>query len=112
MAMSKRELDGAMKVEYLEQVRAMLAAAGEEVLRVGSNEIAFPIVDAAGNEKWMVVTFKIPTGSRDGDEYDGYSSMANDYEMKLRKKQEQAQERARKAEANKTKKAKKKQEKA
>ena len=107
MAMSKRELDGAMKVEYLEQVRAMLSAAGEEVLRVGSNEIAFPIVDAAGNEKWMVVTFKVPTGSRDGDEYDGYS-MAHDYEMKLRKKQEQA----RKAEANKAKRAKKEQEKA
>lgn len=111
MAMSKRELDGAMKVEYLEQVRAMLAAAGEEVLRVGSNEIAFPIVDTAGNEKWMVVTFKIPTGSRDGDEYDGYS-MANDYEMKLRKKQEQALEKERKAEANRAKRAKKKQEKA
>ena len=31
MAMSKRELDGAMKVEYLERVCAMLAAAGEEV---------------------------------------------------------------------------------
>lgn len=108
MAMSKRELDGAMKVEYLEQVRAMLAAAGEEVLRVGSNEIAFPIVDAAGNEKWMVVTFKVPTGSRDGDEYDGYS-MAHDYEMKLRKKQEQAQEKARKAEANKAKRMKEEQ---
>ena len=103
MAMNVREMDNALKVEYLEQVRAMLAEDGEDIQRVGSNEIAFPIVDAAGNEKWMVVKFTIPTGSRDGDAYDGYA-MAEDYQMKLREKAEKKKERERKTAEHKAKK--------
>lgn len=103
MTMNVREMDNALKVEYLEQVRAMFTEAGEDVQRVGNNEIAFPIVDAAGNEKWMVVKFTIPTGSRDGDAYDGYA-MAEDYQMKLRAKEDKKKEQARKSAERKAKK--------
>jgi hypothetical protein len=36
-----------------------------------------------------VLTFKVPTGERGGDAYDGYS-MAEDYQMKLAEKAEKA----------------------
>ena len=103
MAMNVRDMDNTLKVEYLEQVRAMFSEAGEDVQRVGSNEIAFPIVDAAGNEKWMIVKFTIPTGSRDGDAYDGYA-MAEDYQIKLRAKEDKKRERERKTAERKAKK--------
>lgn len=65
----------------------------EQVLRVGSNEIAFPIVDSEGNEDFIVITVKIPTGANKGTEpYDGYS-MAEEYEIKCRQKAELAAKR-------------------
>ena len=83
--LTRKQLDEAIKLRFLEGVAEHLENCGEEVLRVGSNELALPVVDADGNERWLVVTFKVPTGSRDGDPYDGYS-MKEDYEMKLAEK--------------------------
>jgi hypothetical protein len=68
-------------------VSEALADRGEEVLRVGSNELALPCIDGEGNEKFIVVTIKVPTGTRDGDAYDGYS-VAEDYAIKCRNKAE------------------------
>ena len=87
MAKTAKVLNEEIKGRFLEGVSEHLTNAGEEVLRVGSNEIALPVVDEDGNEKWLVLTFKVPTGSRDGDAYDGYS-MAEDYQMKLKEKAE------------------------
>lgn len=93
--LTRKQLDEAIKVRFLEDVTEYLSNAGEEVLRVGSNEIALPVVDAEGGERWLVLTFKVPTGSREGEEYDGYS-MKEDYEMKLAKKAAKAEEAAKK----------------
>lgn len=93
--LTRKQLDEAIKRRFLESVTEHLSNAGEEVLRVGSNEIALPVVDSEGEERWLVLTFKVPTGSRDGEEYDGYS-MKEDYEMKLAEKAAKAEEAARK----------------
>ena len=103
--LTRKQLDEEIKVRFLEGVSEHLESVGEEVLRVGSNELALPVVDADGNERWLVVTFKVPTGSRDGDAYDGYS-MKEDYEMKLAEKAAKAEAKAAKAEKDKTKRAK------
>jgi hypothetical protein len=62
-------------------------------MRTGTGEIAFPVVDEEGEDNWVVITVKIPTGSRDGDAYDGYS-MAEDYAMNVAKKETKAKEAA------------------
>ena len=102
--LTRKQLDEEIKVRFLEGVSEHLENAGEEVLRVGSNEIALPVVDTNGEERWLVVTFKVPTGSRDGDAYDGYS-MAEEYAIKVRQQAEKAEkakaEKARKAEKDK-----------
>ena len=60
----------------------------EDLLRVGSNEIAFPIVDSEGNEDFIVLKVTIPIGANKGTEsYDGYS-MAEDYAIKVKSKAE------------------------
>lgn len=86
---SKKSLHDALRAKYIERVSKFLADAGEEVLVTGSNEIALPCVDSGGNDEFIVLTFKVPTGSRDGDAYDGYS-MAEDFKMKSAEKAEKA----------------------
>lgn len=104
MATSKKNLHDTLRAQYMERVSKFLADAGEEVLVTGSNEIALPCVDSEGNDEFIVLTFKIPTGSRDGDAYDGYS-MAEDYHMKCSEKAEKAkvaaEKKAKKIEADK-----------
>ena len=97
-------LNEEIKVRYLEGINAHLEGCGEEVLRVGSNELAIPVVDEDGNEKWLVLVFKVPTGSRDGDAYDGYA-MAEEYQMKLADRAARAEAKAKKAEKDKAKRA-------
>ena len=92
MAKSRKALREEMKEYYIRKLTEFFKAE-EEVLRVGSNEIAFPIVDAEGNEDFLVITAKIPTGANKGTEpYDGYS-MAEEYEIKCRQKAELAAKR-------------------
>lgn len=89
MATSNKVLNDGLREKFLGIVSEALTDKGEEVLRVGSNELALPCIDSEGNEKFIVVTIKVPTGSRDGDAYDGYS-MAEDYAIKCRNKAETA----------------------
>lgn len=102
MAKTAKVLNEEIKVRFLDGVAEHLTNVGEEVLRTGSNEIALPVLDEDGNEKWLVLTFKVPTGSRDGDAYDGYS-MAEDYKMKCEEKEAKAKAKAEKAEKDKAK---------
>ena len=107
MAKTQKVLNDEIKARFLDGVAEHLSNVGEEVLRTGSNEIALPVLDEDGNEKWLVVTFKVPTGSRDGDAYDGYS-MAEDYQMKCAEKVAKAEAKKAKAEKDKAKRAKSK----
>ena len=91
--MSKKATNDALRLMYTTKLVEALTALGEEVLRVGSNEIAIPVVDAEGEDNFVTFTVKVPTGSRDGDAYDGYS-MAQDYSMKLEEKKVKAEKAA------------------
>jgi len=90
--MSKKSAD-ALRAEYVEILSKLLAERDEDVQRTKSNEIAIPVVDNEGMEQWIIFTVKVPTGSRDGDIYDGYSE-AEEYAMKMAEKAEKAKEAA------------------
>ena len=98
MAKTKAQLHEGIRSKYMEAIAKLLTEQGEEVLRTNSNEIAIPTLDEDGNEEFLVLVFKVPTGSRDGDAYDGYS-MAEDYQMKCEAKAEKAEEAKAKKEA-------------
>lgn len=90
MAISRKNERELIRNAYLTRIMDYLESNGEEVLRVKSNEIAIPVVGCEGNEDFLVITFKVPTGANKGaDPYDGYSE-AEDYEMKLKEKAEKA----------------------
>ena len=85
-----------VKAVYVADLAAYFEEKGEEVLQVKSNELAIPVVDAEGNEDFIVLTVKIPTGANKGTEpYDGYA-MAQEYEMKQVEKAAKAKEAAEK----------------
>lgn len=98
MAKTAKQIKEEIKAKYLEDLIFFFEEGDEDVLRVGSNEIAFPIVDENGDEHFLVVTLKIPTGTRDGDPYDGYG-LAEDYQMKQEEKKRKAIEAQKKKEA-------------
>lgn len=92
---SKKVLREEIKARYFEAVAAVFTSDGLEALKVGSAEMAIPVLDKNGDEEWLVVTLKVPTGSRDGEAYDGYA-MAQDYAMKQEAKAAKAKEAAEK----------------
>lgn len=99
MGVSRKQLREQVKAVYMEKLIGFFKES-EDVLRVGSNEIAFPVVDSEGNEDFIVLTCKIPTGANKGTEpYDGYA-MAETYELKLK---ENAEKKAKAEEAKKRK---------
>ena len=73
MAKTKKALHEEIRQKFMAMLADYLTEQGEEVLRTKSNEIAIPTLDTEGNDEWCVITFKVPTGSRDdGEAYDGY----------------------------------------
>lgn len=90
MADNKKQYREAVRAEYMDKVKNFLENNKDEVLQVGSNEFAIPVVRADGEEDYIVLTFKMPTGSRDGDGYDGYA-LAEDYAFKCAEKQKKAE---------------------
>jgi hypothetical protein len=90
MAKTKKQLHEGIRNSFMARVVEFLTNEGEEVLRAKSNEIAIPCVDEEGNDEWCVITFKVPTGSRDdGEAYDGYG-MAQQYADHLAEQAEKA----------------------
>lgn len=101
MTVSRKIEREIIRKEYTEKVMELFGST-EEVMQVKSNEIAFPVVGCEGNEDFVVIVVKVPTGANKGTEpYDGYS-MAEDYARKVAedkakaKKKEEEKERKRK----------------
>lgn len=96
MAKTKKQLHEGIRQKFMTLVKEYLESMGEEVLRVKSNEVAIPTLDEDGNEEFIVLTFKVPTGSRDdGEAYDGYG-IAEQYAESVIAKEEKAKAEAEK----------------
>ena len=85
MAISNRMANEMLREGYLKALTSYLEKE-EEVLRVKSNEIAVPVIDCNGEEKFIVITVKVPTGANKGLEpYNAYEE-AEDYAHKVAEK--------------------------
>ena len=100
MATSKKVSHENLRQKYLDILIDFLSTKkdengeddGEEVLRVGSNVIAFPVVDENGEDEFIEITVKVPLGTKD-EAYDGYARQ-EEYLMKEKEKKEKAKEKA------------------
>lgn len=92
MAVSRKVEREFLRENYLNNIITYFTNADEEVLRVKSNEIAIPVVGCEGNEDFIVITVKVPTGANKGLEpYDGYE-LAEDYALKCAEKDRKKKE--------------------
>ena len=87
MPKTQTALNTELRLAWTENIaRAVAALEGidpEDIYRVGSNVIAIPVLDSEQGEKWIEITVKVPTGSREDKEgYDGYT-MAEMYAEKV-----------------------------
>lgn len=82
-----------IRTKIMEYCKVAFEEMQYDVLRTGSQEICLPIVGEDSEEGYLVITFKIPKGSRDGEPYDGYA-VAEDYKMKVKQKEADAKKRA------------------
>ena len=90
MAVSRKVEREILKNQYLETITNLFLGLDEEVLRFESNKVAIPVVGCEGNEDFITITVSIPTGANKGTEpFDGYA-MAEDYQLKLKQKEEKA----------------------
>lgn len=87
MAVSQKALNDALREKWVKLTKEWLESIDEEAIKYKTNEICIPTVDEAGNDKYVQFVIKIPKGSRDGEEFDGYS-MREEYEIKLKEKAE------------------------
>lgn len=88
--MTKAQLENKLRNECLELLHETLDNKyGCDVLPVSASEIALPVTDAEGNEKWILIKVSIPRGTRNGsggyDPYDGYA-VAEDYALDCEEK--------------------------
>jgi hypothetical protein len=102
MASNVKQLREEVKLNWFLCLKEFVEEEGWEALQTASNEFAIPVVDRDGGEHFVVVTIKIPTGSRDGDAYDGYAA-AEDYTMRCEAKRAKALKRERKSAERKSK---------
>lgn len=91
--MTKKNATDNLRNGYLNAVSDFFTSKEEEVLIIASNKIALPCVDELGNETFVVFTCTIPSGSRDGEAFDGYAE-AEDYTRKCAEKENKAKEKA------------------
>lgn len=77
--MLKTETQAKIREKAIFDISAIYRARGDDIQRIKSNAFAVPQVTDEGAEYWLEVTVKIPRGSRDGMEYDGYE-LASEYE--------------------------------
>ena len=88
--MTKAQLENKLRNECLELLHETLDNKyGCDVLPVSASELALPVTDAEGNEKWILIKVSIPRGTRNGaggyDPYDGYA-VAEDYAIDCEEK--------------------------
>lgn len=95
MAKSVKTMKTEKKNEYLEKITKFLLDNEEDVVRTGSGEIAFPTVLENGDECFITLKVSIPTGTRDGEDYNGYA-VADSYKIDCERSAEKAKN-ARKA---------------
>ena len=100
MAISKKQLHEEIRTRFLNLITELLEERGEDVLLQKSNVIAIPTLTSTNEEETLLITFTVPTGSRDdGEAYDGYGvaqQYAESVAEKTEKAKKQAEEKARK----------------
>ena len=94
MATNQKQVTDSLRAEWTATFKAFVDNNfNTDVCQTAAGTFMFPVVDAAGEDRWVKVSVIIPKEANEEDGTDGYS-LARKYSLK----QEAAEERARKRE--------------
>ena len=96
---TKAQLENKLRTEMINNVIKMISDVYDtDTLEVSASEMAIPVVDEEGNEKFVLIKISIPRGTRDGNggyiPYDGYQAHEAYLEEQASKAQEKAVKKA------------------
>ena len=98
--MSKASLETEIRNQVLQTVIDAVNPISD-ILPISASELALPIVDSEGNEKFAVIKVSIPRGERNGEggyiPFDGYAA-AEDWKLVLAERADKVAKRKEKAE--------------
>lgn len=67
-----------LRAQALNRLMDLLRADGEDdVMQTKNNKFMYPSVSENGEELYFEITISIPSGSRDGEQYNGYDEAEN-----------------------------------
>lgn len=93
MASNQKQVTDALRAKWTDDFMSFVSGNFDtDVCQTAAGTFMFPVVDAAGEDRWVKVSVIIPKDANEDDGTDGYS-LAQEYQLK----QEAARERARKA---------------
>ena len=92
MASSQKQTTDTLRAQWTQELMNFIEQHDTDVCQTAAGTFMFPVVDAAGEDRWVKVSVIIPKDANEDDGTDGYS-LAREYQLK----QDAAQERARKA---------------
>ena len=93
MATSQKQITDSLRAIWTADIMAHITSDHNvDVCQTAAGTFMFPVVDAAGEDRWVKVSVIIPKDASEEDGTDGYS-LAQEYNLK----REAAEERARKA---------------
>ena len=94
MATNQKQVTDALRAEWTATFKAFVGNNFDtDVCQTAAGTFMFPVVDAAGEDRWVKVSVIIPKDANEEDGTDGYS-LAREYQLKV----DAAEERARKRE--------------
>ena len=94
MATNQKAVTDSLRAEWTATFKAFVDNNfNTDVCQTAAGTFMFPIVDAAGEDRWVKVSVIIPKDANEEDGTDGYS-LAREYQLKV----DAAEERARKRE--------------
>ena len=94
MATNQKAITDSLRAEWTANFKAFVSGNFDtDVCQTAAGTFMFPVVDAAGEDRWVKVSVIIPKDANEEDGTDGYS-LAHEYKLK----QDEARERARKRE--------------
>lgn len=77
MAKLTNSQKNSLRFQAMQRLMSLLAEAGEDVMQTKNNKFMYPSVTDDGEELYFEITVSIPSGSRDGDQYNGYDEAEN-----------------------------------
>jgi hypothetical protein len=93
MATNQKAVTDSLRAEWTATLKAFVSNNFDtDACQTAAGTFMFPVVDAAGEDRWVKVSVIIPKDANEEDGTDGYS-LAREYQLKV----DAAEERARKA---------------